>query len=358
MRGQAAALSSIFLLRHDPSLPPPDLLPPPPPHSPPLVPFLPQPVQPTAVTTTIAATTTTTINLLCIYPCPARRSSEICDVCQKPLKSVFGKNHAHACSACKLAVHQKCLAGVARTCIAVRMGMTQYVAGTLADWQGIQLPGGGTAITVFRSASLRFPGRPLHHLHALLTAHRTHSGHACNHMHVSSCFCAPINKLRLPVLLTPYACRYEQTICPTAGLHVQNYRCADCKVDIGYESALFAEARQCFYSGRYMCPECHRNDMEVIPACVIFNWDFVRPLHPPAIACGRLVLCSVPCPCVTPLSNHTPPRSTMPLRHPSLTTRFLPTPCDPSLCPGATGGKPAEPGDSQCHVMPTGHQPG
>ena len=35
-----------------------------------------------------------------------------------------------------------------------------------------------------------------------------------------------------------------------------------------------SEARLCDYTGQYFCEECHWNDMVVIPARVVHNWDF------------------------------------------------------------------------------------
>ncbi|KAK2085782.1 Differentially expressed in FDCP 8 [Saguinus oedipus] len=35
-----------------------------------------------------------------------------------------------------------------------------------------------------------------------------------------------------------------------------------------------SEARQCDYTGQYYCSHCHWNDLAVIPARVVHNWDF------------------------------------------------------------------------------------
>ena len=35
-----------------------------------------------------------------------------------------------------------------------------------------------------------------------------------------------------------------------------------------------SEARMCDYSGQYFCEECHWNDLVVIPARAVHNWDF------------------------------------------------------------------------------------
>ena len=42
----------------------------------------------------------------------------------------------------------------------------------------------------------------------------------------------------------------------------------------GYSGGERAEARLCDYSGQYFCEECHWNDLVVIPASVVHNWDF------------------------------------------------------------------------------------
>lgn len=35
------------------------------------------------------------------------------------------------------------------------------------------------------------------------------------------------------------------------------------------------EPRLCDYTGLYFCPSCHWNDLSIIPARVVHNWDFV-----------------------------------------------------------------------------------
>lgn len=35
-----------------------------------------------------------------------------------------------------------------------------------------------------------------------------------------------------------------------------------------------SEARQCDYTGLYYCSSCHWNDLAVVPARAIHNWDF------------------------------------------------------------------------------------
>ena len=36
----------------------------------------------------------------------------------------------------------------------------------------------------------------------------------------------------------------------------------------------YLEARLCDYTGKYYCPYCHWNDLAVIPARIVHNWDF------------------------------------------------------------------------------------
>lgn len=46
--------------------------------------------------------------------------------------------------------------------------------------------------------------------------------------------------------------------------------CRPCATTGGVPS----EARQCDYSGLYYCSSCHWNDLAVVPARAIHNWDF------------------------------------------------------------------------------------
>ena len=40
--------------------------------------------------------------------------------------------------------------------------------------------------------------------------------------------------------------------------------------------SVFGMARTCYYTGQYYCQECHLQELRVIPARVLFNWDFKR----------------------------------------------------------------------------------
>lgn len=71
---------------------------------------------------------------------------------------------------------------------------------------------------------------------------------------------------------------YLLQITPEKGLAYQKYRCKDCRCRIGVNpndaKAGTVEARLCSYSGYYYCPACHWNDLKIIPARIILNWDF------------------------------------------------------------------------------------
>uniref|UniRef100_A0A914ZA85 Phorbol-ester/DAG-type domain-containing protein n=1 Tax=Panagrolaimus superbus TaxID=310955 RepID=A0A914ZA85_9BILA len=66
----------------------------------------------------------------------------------------------------------------------------------------------------------------------------------------------------------------EYRICPESTLNQQNYECYECHAAVGYEEGTEAEPRLCDYTGKYYCRKCHWNDLMVIPARVIRNWDF------------------------------------------------------------------------------------
>ncbi|XP_035793905.1 differentially expressed in FDCP 8 homolog isoform X2 [Anopheles albimanus] len=81
-----------------------------------------------------------------------------------------------------------------------------------------------------------------------------------------------------------------ECICPEIGLAFQRYTCAECAVQLSYhvstpvgcfglefkaEKLNAIEPRLCDYTGLYYCPACHWNDMSIIPARIMNNWDFV-----------------------------------------------------------------------------------
>lgn len=54
-----------------------------------------------------------------------------------------------------------------------------------------------------------------------------------------------------------------------------------------------SEARQCDYTGLYYCSSCHWNDLAVVPARAIHNWDF-EPRKVPLARGGGLGVPRVP----------------------------------------------------------------
>lgn len=85
------------------------------------------------------------------------------------------------------------------------------------------------------------------------------------------------------------------------GLDSQSYHCAGCKRPIGISKIIdplssrrspsilslsissplppplvFGQAKLCKYNGQHYCFECHRDDERIIPARVLYNWDFRR----------------------------------------------------------------------------------
>ena len=66
------------------------------------------------------------------------------------------------------------------------------------------------------------------------------------------------------------------TIAMESGLPKQNYRCFECQAPIGI---IYGPPRVCGFTGQYYCTKCHDNSVSIIPARVIFNWDFsARPV--------------------------------------------------------------------------------
>jgi hypothetical protein len=73
----------------------------------------------------------------------------------------------------------------------------------------------------------------------------------------------PTPSLTLTSLLTK--------LVPERGLDSQNYLCAACGRPIG---VIFGQSKLCKYNGQHYCYDCHIDDERVIPARVLFNWDF------------------------------------------------------------------------------------
>ncbi|XP_017767901.1 PREDICTED: run domain Beclin-1-interacting and cysteine-rich domain-containing protein isoform X1 [Nicrophorus vespilloides] len=54
----------------------------------------------------------------------------------------------------------------------------------------------------------------------------------------------------------------------------QNYRCAGCGMRVAKQYA--SKFRYCNYLGRFFCTGCHSNQLSIIPARIIQNWNFKR----------------------------------------------------------------------------------
>ncbi|XP_071480007.1 differentially expressed in FDCP 8-like [Diadema antillarum] len=87
-----------------------------------------------------------------------------------------------------------------------------------------------------------------------------------------SCHGKCLNSVRRQCVSTKIS-GFDLNICPDRGLSTQNYRCAECRAPLTF-NGVQPEPRLCDYSGLYYCNLCHWNDLEVIPARVIHNWDF------------------------------------------------------------------------------------
>lgn len=57
------------------------------------------------------------------------------------------------------------------------------------------------------------------------------------------------------------------------GLTAQNFRCAGCQRPVGLSHE---KAKVCCYSGRYYCQNCHQDNLFIIPARLLHNWDTNR----------------------------------------------------------------------------------
>jgi hypothetical protein len=55
------------------------------------------------------------------------------------------------------------------------------------------------------------------------------------------------------------------------GLDAQDYKCSGCKKPIGM---IFDEAKVCYYTSQYFCTDCHCDEERIIPARILYNWDF------------------------------------------------------------------------------------
>ncbi|KAG7463932.1 hypothetical protein MATL_G00181950 [Megalops atlanticus] len=57
------------------------------------------------------------------------------------------------------------------------------------------------------------------------------------------------------------------------GLTTQSFRCAGCQRPVGLSRG---KAKVCHYSGWYYCHSCHEDDLFLIPARLLHNWDTTR----------------------------------------------------------------------------------
>ncbi len=58
---------------------------------------------------------------------------------------------------------------------------------------------------------------------------------------------------------------------PEKGLTYQHFRCECCNQALNTSSV---EVRLCDYTGLYYCSDCHHNNLSLIPARILHNWDF------------------------------------------------------------------------------------
>uniref|UniRef100_A0A2P2I4M6 Pleckstrin homology domain-containing family M member 1-like n=1 Tax=Hirondellea gigas TaxID=1518452 RepID=A0A2P2I4M6_9CRUS len=59
-------------------------------------------------------------------------------------------------------------------------------------------------------------------------------------------------------------------LCTQYGLDEQNYQCYQCRAFIGM---FYGESRVCSMDGRSYCIVCHSNELAIVPARVLYNWD-------------------------------------------------------------------------------------
>ncbi|PIK58861.1 putative pleckstrin-likey domain-containing family M member 1-like [Apostichopus japonicus] len=55
------------------------------------------------------------------------------------------------------------------------------------------------------------------------------------------------------------------------GLAAQKFQCRGCSCELGI---IFGKHKVCNYDGYYYCSECHLDEQAVIPARILYNWDF------------------------------------------------------------------------------------
>eukprot|EP00079_Xenopus_tropicalis_P009314 XP_002933223.1 PREDICTED: pleckstrin homology domain-containing family M member 1 [Xenopus tropicalis] len=72
------------------------------------------------------------------------------------------------------------------------------------------------------------------------------------------------------------------------GLDSQNFKCAACHKQIGFQ---FGKAKHCAYSALYYCEWCHQDEGSVIPSRMVHNWDLTeQAVSRPALKFLNMVL--------------------------------------------------------------------
>ncbi|KAG1946045.1 pleckstriny domain-containing family M [Pimephales promelas] len=75
------------------------------------------------------------------------------------------------------------------------------------------------------------------------------------------------------------------------GLTTQSFRCAGCQRPVGLSRG---KAKVCSYSGWYYCPSCHQDNLFLIPARLLHNWDTNKhkdlSKRIPVTACAPLLI--------------------------------------------------------------------
>lgn len=62
--------------------------------------------------------------------------------------------------------------------------------------------------------------------------------------------------------------------------------------EMTFDGYFAGKASVCSYTKRYYCPTCHTNEDSIIPAKIVYNWDFAKYKGKYSLM-GALVLCYV-----------------------------------------------------------------
>lgn len=57
-------------------------------------------------------------------------------------------------------------------------------------------------------------------------------------------------------------------------MNKQHYKCAGCGIAVAEQYA--SKFRYCSYLGKYFCTGCHKNQVALLPARILYKWDFHR----------------------------------------------------------------------------------